>query len=790
MSEEKKYLGRDSLTHLTTNIKSYVDGKIDSSLDDTSTNAIQNSTVTTAINSKLDANKKGVANGVAELDASGKVPSSQLPSYVDDIVDCYYDEDTEKLYEHKDSTDPDNPIYSDEITPEGDKIYVDKDSNALYRWTGTMLVSPGSANALTLGETSSTAYRGDRGKVAYDDSQTNKTNIGTMANLETTEKNTLVGAINEVKTEVGGKVDKVTGKGLSTNDYNATEKAEVAKVKDKQNKSLTTAVTVDGVSKSSVEEAISALATLANLTATNHLNAIAVADVFDESVEYAIGDYCIKDNLLYKAKAVHEGVWDAADFDQKQVMAEIISAMVSDYDSLLNQPQIAGNTLVGNKTYSELGIQQAISGKSLSTNDYTDEAKAIVDGVTAALATKQPSTLATAVSVEGGSVTTVQGVANALGTHTGRSVTDNTGAHGLKVTAVSEDEDAIYYKSGNDWKQIQLGSVTQLAEMPTAAAKYVGKIYQFVGTTTQDYKKGYFYECINSSGTYAWQAVRVQSGGGQTIQYDSLPTAEASLVGALLQYVGTTNENYTRGHFYECVAGETAGTFVWKEIEVDNIQTIQYEELPNASANYENKIVQYIGNGEQESSAKRLYGEAFSDSEYDSSYVAQNAFDNNLNTSWSNRTFASPSYIGYKNVGEFKFKQAEVDFVASDSSVTWYIQGSNDGEEWINISNGKSTSSSTTSLVFTSISDDTYKHIRLYSPSQINNNGIWVRIAEIRFVGYEVMNYTNGYYYKCVENDGSYSWKQVNVQPSADITLTDQDIADIKVAFDRGLNGE
>ena len=93
---------------------------------------------------------KGANNGVAELDSTGKVPTSQLPSYVDDVVE--YDSQSEFP-----------------ATGETGKIYIAKDTNKTYRWSGTVYVeiSP----SLALGETSSTAYRGDRGKIAYDHSQ-------------------------------------------------------------------------------------------------------------------------------------------------------------------------------------------------------------------------------------------------------------------------------------------------------------------------------------------------------------------------------------------------------------------------------------------------------------------------------------------------------------------------------------------------------------------------------------------------------------------------------------------
>ena len=85
----------------------------------------------------------GVANGVALLDSEGKISSSYLPSYVSDII-------TVNSY-------PNLPT-----TGEEDKIYVTKDTNLTYRWSGTAYVeiSP----SIALGETSTTAYAGDKGK--------------------------------------------------------------------------------------------------------------------------------------------------------------------------------------------------------------------------------------------------------------------------------------------------------------------------------------------------------------------------------------------------------------------------------------------------------------------------------------------------------------------------------------------------------------------------------------------------------------------------------------------------
>ncbi len=103
---------------------------------------------------------KGVANGVAELDANGLILSKQLPSYVDDVIEGYLNDN--KFYKE--------PEHITEIIGETGKIYIDLISNKTYRWSGSAFAII--SETIALGETSSTAYRGDRGKAAYEHSQT------------------------------------------------------------------------------------------------------------------------------------------------------------------------------------------------------------------------------------------------------------------------------------------------------------------------------------------------------------------------------------------------------------------------------------------------------------------------------------------------------------------------------------------------------------------------------------------------------------------------------------------
>ena len=76
--------------------------------------------------------QKGAANGVAVLDGSGQVPASQLPSYVDDVLEGYYKVADGKFYKEA--------AYTTLIAGETGKIYVSLDTNKTYRWTGTTFV--------------------------------------------------------------------------------------------------------------------------------------------------------------------------------------------------------------------------------------------------------------------------------------------------------------------------------------------------------------------------------------------------------------------------------------------------------------------------------------------------------------------------------------------------------------------------------------------------------------------------------------------------------------------------
>lgn len=112
-----------------------------------------------ALDAKIATSAKGTANGVAELDSTGKVPANQLPSFVDDVIEGYLN--AGKLYKEE--------AHTSQINGEAGKIYIDLHTNKTYRWSGSAFVVI--SDTIALGETSTTAYRGDKGKTAYDHSQ-------------------------------------------------------------------------------------------------------------------------------------------------------------------------------------------------------------------------------------------------------------------------------------------------------------------------------------------------------------------------------------------------------------------------------------------------------------------------------------------------------------------------------------------------------------------------------------------------------------------------------------------
>ena len=180
------------------------------------TNVYTKSETDTLLNGKISTTAKGTSNGVAELDSNGKVPSSQLPSFVDDVVEGYYKTDNDRFYEES--------TFTILIEPVAGKSWVDIPTNKSYRWTGSVYVRVD--EGVQIGETSDTAYAGNKGKANADAIAAIKdgTSIDSFGDVEIAladkiSKSQTVGLVKNDGTidttnyvsDISGKADKVSG---------------------------------------------------------------------------------------------------------------------------------------------------------------------------------------------------------------------------------------------------------------------------------------------------------------------------------------------------------------------------------------------------------------------------------------------------------------------------------------------------------------------------------------------------------------------------------------------------
>ena len=156
MTKEKYMALADFQTLWTNSIKPYIVAGFIGMLAGTDANAknlVLADGTNIAQSTFIAATEKGANSGVATLGADGKVPASQLPSFVDDVLEGYLNATDGKFYEEN--------TYTTEIPAEGGKIYVTLDDNKTYRWGGTAYVEISAG--LALGETQGTAYEGSKG---------------------------------------------------------------------------------------------------------------------------------------------------------------------------------------------------------------------------------------------------------------------------------------------------------------------------------------------------------------------------------------------------------------------------------------------------------------------------------------------------------------------------------------------------------------------------------------------------------------------------------------------------
>ena len=143
------------------------------------------------------------------------------------------------------------------------------------------------------------------------------------------------------------------------------------------------------------------------------------------------------------------------------------------------------------------------------------------------------------------------------------------GLDGVSVVGATINSTGNLILTLSDTNTIDCGKVLpQYDTMPVASATNEGQILQYIGATNVNYIKGYYYECINDGGVYKWVNIKVQD-SEDIFRYNTLPTPNSSINGAIIQYIGATNVNYINGYYYQCVESPVgSGTYVWVQKNV------------------------------------------------------------------------------------------------------------------------------------------------------------------------------------------------------------------------------
>ena len=168
---------------------------------------ISTADATAALNLKLDANKVGVASGVASLNALGKVPTDQIPAISFSSVKVLASE-AEMLALSS------AVVGSVVIRTDESKNYVLAQSNPAVRANWIQLLTPAAPVQTVNGMTG--------------DISITKSSIGLDNVQNTTDASKPISTLTQNALDT--KVDKVTGKELSTNDYTTAEKTKLAAI--------------------------------------------------------------------------------------------------------------------------------------------------------------------------------------------------------------------------------------------------------------------------------------------------------------------------------------------------------------------------------------------------------------------------------------------------------------------------------------------------------------------------------------------------------------------------------
>ena len=309
------------------------------------------------ISGKLDSSLKGAANGLAELGSDGKVPASQLPSYVDDVVEY--------------AGQANFPT-----TGESGKIYVDTSANKCYRWSGSAYIAV--ASDLALGTTSSTAFRGDYGAAAYAHGITNKGAAFASGLYKVTTN-----AEGHVTDATAVQKSDITALGIPAQDttysnattsaaglMSSTDKGKLDGIEAQANKTVVDSA-LDGTSTNPVQNKIIKAALDAKGTYSKPSGGIPDADIASAATWNAKADTSV-------ATTTANGLMSSADKAKLDGIDTQANKTVVDSALSLTSENPVQNKVIKSALDNKVSTE---SGKGLSSNDYTSAEKTKLSGI-------------------------------------------------------------------------------------------------------------------------------------------------------------------------------------------------------------------------------------------------------------------------------------------------------------------------------------------------------------------------------------------------------------------------
>lgn len=444
-----------------------------------------------------------VRQNFANLSNNGKVPANQLPSYVDDVLEY-------------------GTFNTFPTTGEDGKIYVAQDTNLTYRWSGTRYVEI--SQSLALGETSTTAYPGDKGKQLSEDlkaeigrakheeadiraalvAEQNRAEVAEKNNRSLIQKNT-----SDIAVETNNRISGDEALSISINTektarQDADDKEKLAR-KEADDKEKTERQNQDNLIKAKIEQE-QTRAQNAEKLITNNLNSEisrAKAAEQQEAKSRSDADDAIKALLnteVSRAKSEEESIRNSVTAEKNRAEnseAELRTLIDKNSSDIVKEQQVrqaADNTLTSNlatekqaridadnaiKTLLDTEVKRAKSEESKLTTSITTEVNR---------ATTAESDLSDRITAEKNRATTAEGtITNNLNTE----ISD-------RKEAIKAESDRA--KAAEQAMQENLGSITiakVASDDATIAASYQLQVNGEAKGTTIDIAKDQSVKDIN-----------------------------------------------------------------------------------------------------------------------------------------------------------------------------------------------------------------------------------------------------------------------------------------------------